>query len=93
MTQPQSVIDSHIHIWEPTVLSYPWLDSEPDLRRPFLPADLRRGGGAGEWVMVQAEGQGHEPGHDLAELDWIASLAASEPALRGMIVRAQSSLV
>jgi L-fuconolactonase len=88
MTQPQSVIDSHIHIWDPTVLSYPWLDSEPDLRRPFLPADLRRGGGAGGWVMVQAEAQGHEPGHDLAELDWITSVAASEPALRGMIVRA-----
>jgi L-fuconolactonase len=88
MAAPRSVIDAHIHLWDPTVLRYPWLDSDPDLRRPFLPEDLRLSGGAGGWVMVQAEA-GHDPGsQDLAELEWVAGLAASDPSLRGMVVRA-----
>jgi L-fuconolactonase len=89
MTEPHRVIDAHIHLWDPTVLSYPWLDADVDLRRPFLPTDLRRSGGAEEWVMVQAEPR-HD--HSIAELEWIAGLAASEPALRGMVVRAPVEL-
>ena len=89
MTKPARIIDAHIHVWDPTVLFYPWLDADVDLRRPFLPTDLHRSNGAGEWVMVQAEAR-----HDqsLAELEWIAGLAASEPALRGMVVRAPVEL-
>lgn len=81
------VIDAHIHLWNPAVLSYPWLDSEPDLLRPFLPPELRDAGGAGGWVVVQAEAGGH-PGADLAELEWIAGLAASDPSVRGIVARA-----
>jgi L-fuconolactonase len=89
MTHSHRIIDAHIHVWDPTVLSYPWLDADVELRRPFLPTDLERVAGAGEWVMVQAEAR-----HDqsLAELEWIAGLAASEPALRGMVVRAPVEL-
>jgi L-fuconolactonase len=85
MTHPHRIIDSHIHVWDPAVLSYPWLDADLELRRPFLSADLQRSSGADGWVMVQAEAR-----HDqsLAELEWIARLAASEPFLRGMVVRA-----
>ena len=43
---PARVIDSHIHLWDPTVLRYPWLDSEEELGRPFLPADLHASGGS-----------------------------------------------
>jgi L-fuconolactonase len=88
MTAPLRIIDAHIHLWDPAVLAYPWLDAEPELKRRFLPVDLHGGGGAGEWVMVQAEGRGDAGGHDLAELEWVASLAASDPSLRGMVVRA-----
>jgi predicted TIM-barrel fold metal-dependent hydrolase len=89
MTHSRRIIDAHIHVWDPTVLSYPWLDADLQLRRPFLPSDLRRSNGAPEWVMVQAEAR-----HDqsLAELEWIAGLAASEPAFRGMVVRAPVEL-
>ncbi|HEY5050906.1 MAG TPA: amidohydrolase family protein [Acidothermaceae bacterium] len=80
---PARVIDSHIHLWDPAVLRYPWLESVEGLARPFLPADLHRSGGPPEWIMVQADAQ-----DELAELDWIASLASSEPALVGMVVRA-----
>lgn len=79
------VIDSHIHLWDQTVLRYPWLESEAELGRPFLPADLHASGGPPEWVMVQAAAQTDD---ELAELRWIASLASSDPALVGMVVHA-----
>ncbi|HEY0870064.1 MAG TPA: amidohydrolase family protein [Acidothermaceae bacterium] len=87
MSEPHRIIDSHIHLWDPSVLRYPWLDSEPDLRRPFLPADLRGSCGVTEWVVVQADAQDARD-QGIAELEWVASLAASEPSLRGMVVRA-----
>jgi L-fuconolactonase len=82
---PARVIDSHIHLWDPTVLRYPWLDSDEELARPFLPVDLHRSGGPPEWIMVQAEAQADD---ELAEPEWIASLASSDPALAGMVARA-----
>jgi L-fuconolactonase len=82
---PARVIDAHIHLWDPTVLRYPWLESIDELRVPFLPADLHGSGGPPEWVMVQADAQ---PDDEFAELEWIASLASSDPALVGMVVRA-----
>jgi L-fuconolactonase len=38
------VIDSHLHLWDPAALEYPWLAREPALRRSFLPTDLDTGG-------------------------------------------------
>ena len=37
-----SVVDSHVHFWDPEHLDYPWLDGLPRLRRSFTPADLDR---------------------------------------------------
>lgn len=82
---PERVIDSHVHLWDPTLLRYPWLESVEELARPFLPVDLHRSGGPPEWVMVQA---GAQPDDELAELEWIASLASSDPSLVGMVVHA-----
>jgi L-fuconolactonase len=33
------IIDSHLHLWDPRLLSYPWLFDPLD--RPFLPADFQ----------------------------------------------------
>ena len=30
------IVDSHVHLWDPAVLEYPWLAGLPELRRPFL---------------------------------------------------------
>ena len=34
-----SIVDSHVHFWEPRTLHYPWLSDLPALRRSFLPPD------------------------------------------------------
>lgn len=39
MMAPTRVFDAHVHFWDPTRLSYPWLGSVPALARPFLPED------------------------------------------------------
>ena len=33
------VVDSHVHVWDPSMLRYPWLDGLPALDRPFLASD------------------------------------------------------
>jgi L-fuconolactonase len=33
------IVDSHLHLWDPRLLSYPWLSGALD--RPFLPDDFR----------------------------------------------------
>ncbi|MEP7384714.1 MAG: amidohydrolase family protein [Gemmatimonadota bacterium] len=39
MIARQRVVDSHVHLWDPTRLSYPWLGALPPLARPFVPED------------------------------------------------------
>src|SRR5687768_2681134 len=35
----ETVLDAHVHFWDPSRLEYPWLKDEPALLRPFLPQD------------------------------------------------------
>src|SRR5690606_9168819 len=35
-----SVIDSHVHYWDPAELAYPWLEGIPRLKRRFGPEEL-----------------------------------------------------
>ena len=34
-----AIVDTHLHIWDPTRLKYPWHASVPQLDRPFLLSD------------------------------------------------------
>jgi len=79
----ERVIDSHIHFWDPGRLHYAWLDGTPELRRPFRPGDVDTGGYAIDgFISVQADCRAEE---SLAEVDWVAQLAAEEPALRAVV--------
>ena len=82
------VLDSHLHLWDPAILTYDWLDDS--LRRRFGPEDLMRAvGGAPDsdergFVFVQAE---CAPEESVAEVDWVASLAAAA-GVRAIVARA-----
>ena len=81
------VVDGHLHLWDPEVLSYEWLEG-PLLRR-FGPVELDAAlaeAPAADYgfVFVQAE---CVPEQSLAEVDWVASLAGRVP-LRGIVARA-----
>jgi L-fuconolactonase len=82
------IVDSHVHLWDPARLRYDWLAGVPALNRPHGLADFRRACGAvavAKFVFVQCE---CAPEHSFAEADWVSSLAAEDPRLRGIVAQA-----
>jgi L-fuconolactonase len=78
------VIDSHVHFWDPSVLRYPWLASEPALDARFGPADFPplASGDVDAVVFVEAN-----PAPELApdEVRWVDGLADAEPRIAGIV--------
>lgn len=82
------VVDTHLHLWDPGHLRYPWLAGTPALNRRFLLDDFRRACGAvrvAKMVFVQCD---CVPEQALAEAQWVSSLAAQEVRLGGIVARA-----
>lgn len=82
---PMRVLDGHLHLWDPSVLDYEWLEGR--LLRSFGPTEL--GEALAEapeaeygFVFVQAECAAEQT---LAEVDWVASL---DVPVRGIVSRA-----
>ncbi|MCP2636175.1 amidohydrolase family protein [Microbacterium sp. HD4P20] len=82
------ILDSHLHLWDPAVLTYGWL--EGPLRRRFGPDELHAALGEmpeqreRAFIFVQAECL---PEQTVAEVDWVSSLAV-QAAVRGIVARA-----
>lgn len=75
------MIDTHVHIWDPRELTYPWLDGIADLDRPMLVTDYDSSADAA--VFVQADCL---PEQSLAEARWVSG--REWPALRGIVAAA-----
>jgi L-fuconolactonase len=83
-----TIVDSHVHLWDPAQFRYRWLDGLPALNRPFKPADFRAASSSADvskFIFVEC---GCEPVQSLAEVDWISSMAKSEPRLKGIVAHA-----
>ena len=81
----RSVIDSHVHFWQPQRLRYLWLDEVPAIRHPFTPHELSQATQAIDLqkiVFVQAD---CVPEQGLDEVEWITELARSEPRIQGIV--------
>ncbi len=81
----RSLIDTHVHFWDPAELRYDWIVGSAVLDQTYRPERLPRQGA--DWqleglVMVQAECV-----HDQAqaEVAWVSGLAAQHPFVRGMV--------
>lgn len=75
------VVDSHLHLWDPSVLNYEWLQGE--LIRPFGPDELATEIPQDEsarfgFVFVQADCLAEQ---SVAEVDWVTSLIDRVPVL------------
>ena len=82
------IVDTHIHLWDPSVLRYPWLDEIPSLNKPYLLEDYRNACGAvdvGTMIFVQCDPQ---PDDNLKEAEWITSLSKEDPRIRGIVAGA-----
>lgn len=79
------IIDTHLHVWDPNLLRYPWLDDVPLLNKPYLLEDYDRACGPvaiEKMVFLQAEvdfAQFQE------EADWVNSLAEQDGRLQGIV--------
>ena len=75
-------IDAHQHFWDISLLTYPWMPSDPSpLRRNYLPSDLQpilethRFDGS---IVVQAH-------HSLDEARWLLQLASENSFIKGVV--------
>lgn len=79
------VIDTHLHLWNPGVIRYPWLDQVPLLNKPYLLDDYRAATASvpiESMVFVQCEAAVAEAETEAA---WVAALAAGEPRIKGLV--------
>ena len=83
------IVDTHVHLWNPAQLNYPWLADVEKLNRAFLPPDYREhcaGVDVEKMVFLECD---LDPTQFLDEAKWVASLAASEePRLKGIVAHA-----
>ncbi len=88
MPAPVTIVDTHVHFWNPARLAYPWLAGVPTLNRAFMPEDYSAQAplpNVAKLVFVEC---GCDPASSLAEVRWVAGLAAVEPRLRGIVAQA-----
>lgn len=79
------IVDTHLHIWDLSRLSYPWLAGVPMLNKDHLIADYRRACGAvqvAKMVFLQCE---CTPAQFQAEADWVTEVAQADPRIRGIV--------
>jgi L-fuconolactonase len=85
-----AVIDSHLHLWDPGRIHYPWLAGAGTLNRAFGPADFPTGGRRIDAaVFVEA---GCAADQALDELAWIEAVARDWPVLRAVVAQAPLEL-
>ena len=80
------IIDSHLHLWDPQRLTYPWLF--PPLDRPFLPADFRAASAGVEieaLVFLECDAAIDQA---YAEAQQVLAWAEEEPRIAAMVCNA-----
>jgi len=79
------IVDAHLHIWDIGRLRYPWLSDVPTLSRSFSLSDYREATARltiEKMVFVQCEA---DPSQYLEEARWVASQAAVDPRIQGIV--------
>ncbi|MFN8442940.1 MAG: amidohydrolase family protein [Caldilineaceae bacterium] len=79
------IIDTHLHLWDPGNLRYPWLDGNALLNKPYLLDDYRSACGpvqVEKMVFLQCEVDFAQFREEAA---WVTSLAQQDPRIAGMV--------
>jgi L-fuconolactonase len=79
------VIDTHVHLWDPQLIRYAWLEDNALLNRAYLLDDYRAATSSvpvESMVFVQCE---VDFAAFEAEALWIAELARGEPRIKGLV--------
>jgi L-fuconolactonase len=79
------LIDTHLHLWNPSYLRYPWLDSNTLLNKPYLLEQYRQACGVVQvekMVFVQCE---CEFSQFREEASWVTGLVKTDPRIVGIV--------
>lgn len=82
------IVDSHVHLYDPTVLRYPWMADQPTLLRPHLLPDLDRAADDVEIMKAVFVEVDVEAGLKIKEAEWVSEQASSEPRIAAMVASA-----
>lgn len=80
------IIDSHLHLWDPSRLTYPWLFDPLD--RPFLPADFQAASASVDieaLVFLECDAAPHLAFDEAA---WVLEQARQEPRIAALVCNA-----
>ena len=79
------IVDTHLHLWNPEYLRYPWLDGIPLLNQQYLPEGYSAATASlniERMVFLQCEVDFLQA---LDEANWVTQLAQSDPRIEGII--------
>ncbi|MBV7328635.1 amidohydrolase family protein [Chloroflexi bacterium TSY] len=79
------IVDTHLHVWDPGYLRYPWLEEIPMLNRPHLLQDYNQATGpinVEKMVFLQCECNFEQ---FMDEAAWVTKLAQEDPRIEGMV--------
>lgn len=79
------IVDTHVHLWHPKQLRYPWLKQVSALNKPYLLKDYRAAYNnldIESIVFVQCDAH---PDDGLKETDWVTSLADVDQRIQGIV--------
>jgi L-fuconolactonase len=86
------IIDSHVHLYDPGIISYPWMAGEPVLNKVHSPADFSTA-----CEPIQVDGivfveVDAAPDNRLKEAQWVTGLAARDGRIKAIVAAAPLEL-
>jgi len=87
-TMPLSIVDTHVHFWDPENLPYGWLANAPAIGSAHLPSDVARQAASLNLDGIVFVEAGCDADQSLAEVDWVMSLAEQESRIQGIVASA-----
>jgi L-fuconolactonase len=79
------IVDSHLHLWDPSHFRMPWLDGNDVLDRTYGLAEYRQHTAGVEieaMVYLQVE---VAPAYGLLEAEWVAARAGEDPRIKAIV--------
>ena len=83
-----AIVDSHVHLYDPTWLRHSWLAKVPKINRRFDLSDFDRCRAEVQVDQIVFAEVAVDAGLHFAEAAWVQSLADADPRLAGMIAHA-----
>lgn len=82
------IVDTHVHLWDPTHFRMPWLDNNPRLNKPYVLKEFREHTQGIEIAAMVYMEVDIAPVYALLEAQWVNNLAKEDPRLQGIVAYA-----